>query len=270
MVGVSHECDHPPEARELPCVTRPTLELYGLAGGEIEDRVAAAAASGRPLYELDLVQIRDLAPDLVVAQDVCRVCAVPAEQVLDRVGEARIARQHPHTLEDVLREIAELAALCDADAEPLLGSLRRRIAAASAARQGQRPVRGVFLEWLDPPYPAGHWTPDLLRLAGIDDPLARPGAPSRAVAWEAVEAIRPELLLVAPCGFGLERAREEAERQAARLEAVGASRIAVFDGSGYFNRPGPRLVHSLEMLVREAASIMPPAVERGNTGWRDG
>jgi len=110
-------------------------------------------------------------------------------------------------------------------------------------------VRGVFLEWLDPPYPAGHWTPDLLALAGIDDPLARRGLPSRAGSWEEVAAARPELLILAPCGFGRERAEIEAARVQADIERVGAARVAVLDGSAYFNRPGPRLVDSLELLV---------------------
>jgi iron complex transport system substrate-binding protein len=238
-------------------VTRPTLDLDGLDGGEVEASVAAAAASGRALYEVDLARIKELAPDLVVAQDVCRVCAVPAQQLLGQLDQVRVVRQHPHSLEQVLEETTELAAACGVDAEPLVGHLRRRIAAALSAGSGRKPVRGVFLEWLDPPYPAGHWTPDLLRLAGIEDPLARPGRPSQAIGWEQVEAARPELLLLAPCGFDLARARAEAQRQAAQLSAVGAARVAVFDGSSYFNRPGPRLIESLEVLVREAASIMP-------------
>jgi iron complex transport system substrate-binding protein len=257
VVGVTHECDHPAAARTLPRVTRPTLDLDGLDGGVIDARVTAAAASGRALYEVDLALLRELAPDLVVAQDVCRVCAVPAEQLLGELEGVSVLRQHPHSLAQVLEEMVELAAACGVDAEPLVGDLRRRIAAAASARSGCKPVRGVFLEWLEPPYPAGHWTPDLLRLAGIDDPLARPGLPSLATDWERVEAVRPELLLVAPCGFDLERARAEAERLAVRLSAVGSARIAVLDGSSYFNRPGPRLVESLEVLVREAASIMP-------------
>jgi iron complex transport system substrate-binding protein len=257
VVGVTHECDHPAEARALPSVTRPTLDLAGLDGGEVEARVAAAAVSGQHLYEVDMALLRRLAADLVVAQDLCRVCAVPAEQVLPELDGARVVRQHPHSLEDVLGGMAELASACGVDAEPLVGGLRARIAAAASRASRRRTVRGVFLEWLDPPYPAGHWTPDLLGLACIEDPLARPGRPSQAIDWDTVKAARPELVLVAPCGFDLEQARKEADRQAAQLSALGAAGIAVFDGSRYFNRPGPRLVESLEMLVGEAASIMP-------------
>ena len=269
VVGVTHECDHPAAARELPRVTRPLLDLHGLDGAGIEAAVAEAAAAGRPLYEVDGARIRQLRPDLVVAQDVCRVCAVPAEQALVELPGVRVLRQHPHTLADVLDGMAELARVCGVEESGLLQRLRQRIDSAAAAAAARPRVRGVFLEWLDPPYPAGHWTPDLLRLAGIDDPLARPGRPSAPVGWEAVAAARPELLLLAPCGFDLDRARGEAERRSRALEAVGARRMAVFDGSSFFNRPGPRLVRSLEMLCEEAASIM-PAVEGRSTGWRDG
>jgi iron complex transport system substrate-binding protein len=110
-------------------------------------------------------------------------------------------------------------------------------------------VRGVFLEWLDPPYRAGHWTPDLLALAGIDDPLARPGVPSVALSWNDVKAAQPELLILAPCGFNLSRAKEETEIVQSDIDAVGAQSVVVLDGSAYFNRPGPRLVDSLELLV---------------------
>ena len=110
-------------------------------------------------------------------------------------------------------------------------------------------VRGVFLEWLDPPYRAGHWTPDLLALAGIEDPLARPGIPSVAMQWSDVATARPDLLILAPCGFDLARARVEAECMKDSIASVGPDRVVVLDGSAYFNRPGPRLVDSLELLV---------------------
>ncbi|HEY4025199.1 MAG TPA: ABC transporter substrate-binding protein [Candidatus Dormibacteraeota bacterium] len=248
VAGVTHECDHPPAARGLPRVTRSNLDLEGLDGGGIDASVGSALAEGRPLYSVDLEAIRVLEPDLVVAQDVCDVCAVSADDV--RLPGIRVLRQHPHSLEDVLRDMAELASACGVDGGPLLAGLRRRIAAASAA--GPR-VRGVFLEWLDPPFPAGHWTADLLRLAGIEDPLATAGRPSAPVTWDAVREAAPEILLVAPCGLDEVSARREVERMGERIAGCGARRIAVFDGSAYFNRPGPRLVDSLELLVREVA-----------------
>jgi len=249
VVAVTHECDFPPEAARRPIVTRSSLALAGRDSGAIEVAVAQAAAEGRSLYEVDTEAIRELEPELVVTQDVCRVCAVPSSQVEGELPGVRIIRQHPHSLEEVLADIAELAAAAGADAKPLLSSLRARLERAAAEATRRPRVRGVFLEWIDPPYPAGHWTPDLLDLAGIDDPLARAGVPSRAGSWDEVAAARPELLVLAPCGFDRQRAQQEADRVQPQIERVGAQRVVVLDGSAYFNRPGPRLVDSLEVLV---------------------
>lgn len=254
LVAVTHECDYPPEAAELPVVTRSTFDFAQRSSAEIEEAVAIAARDGASLYEVDTPAIRQLRPDLVVAQDVCRVCAVPASQVMDDLSPIPVLRQHPHTLDDVLLDIEALAAACDHDPTTLMASLRDRIAAARHRAEVLPPVRGVFLEWLDPPYPAGHWTPDILRIAGVEDPLARRGTPSSAVDWEAVEAARPEVLILAPCGWNLERARREVAAVRAHIDRVGAARQVVMDGSAYFNRPGPRLVDSLEMLVENLAT----------------
>ncbi len=243
VVAVTHECDFPPEAASRPIVTRSTLDLAGRSSAHIEQQVAMAAERGA------------LEPDLVVAQDVCRVCAVTAAQVADELAPIPVLRQHPHTLEDVLGDIEELARACGADATPLMTSLRSRLDAACRDAASLPRARGVFLEWLDPPYPAGHWTPDLLRLAGIDDPLARPGRPSSALDWPAVRQAEPELLVLAPCGWSLERAQQEADALRDSVESAGARSVLVLDGSAYFNRPGPRLVDSLEVLVRGRRQI---------------
>jgi iron complex transport system substrate-binding protein len=249
VVAVTHECDYPPEAALLPIVTRSTLHLSSKESAAIDAEVSLAAMEGRSLYSVDTGAILALEPDLVVAQDICDVCAIPADQVAHDLAGIPMIRQHPHSLADVLSDIEELAQACGADAARLMGSLRSRIAAASQKARSLPGVRGVFLEWIDPPYRAGHWTPDLLALAGIDDPLARPGIPSVAMDWSDVAAARPELLILAPCGFNLPRARAEAEVARASIEAVRAARVVVLDGSAYFNRPGPRLVDSLELLV---------------------
>ncbi len=246
LVAVTHECDFPPEAAALPIVTRSTLRLHDRDSAGIEVAVAEAAVTGRSLYFVDTQAIQDLEPDLVIAQDVCRVCAVSADQVAVDLEGIRMIRQHPHSLHDVLADIVSLAAACGADATPLMRRLNARL---DSAAQRSPPVRGVFLEWLDPPYPAGHWTPDLLALAGIEDPLARPGAPSVAISWADVAEARPELLVLAPCGFNQQRAQVEAALVRADIDSVGASHVVVLDGSAYFNRPGPRLVDSLELLV---------------------
>lgn len=249
LVAVTHECDYPPEAASLPVVTRPNFDLKDSDSAGIEVAVMAAAAAGRSLYTVDTPAIRALEPDLVVAQDVCRVCAVSADQVAVDLDGIPIIRQHPHSLKDVLADIEELAIACGADAAPLIGSLQTRIDAASRVARRSPAVRGVFLEWLDPPYPAGHWTPDLLALAGIEDPLCRPGLPSSPVSWEDVATARPQLLILAPCGFNRARAEKEAELVRVQVDSAGANRVVVLDGSAYFNRPGPRLVDSLELLV---------------------
>jgi iron complex transport system substrate-binding protein len=252
LVAVTHECDYPPEAASLPVVTRSTLALEQEQSAGIEAAVALAAKEGRSLYEVDTDVIRRLSPDLVVAQDICDVCAIPADQVAGDLSGIPMIRQHPHSFEDVLSDIEELARACGADSRPLMAGLRRRIEAAKQ-RAAERPrLRGVFLEWIDPPYPAGHWTPDLLALAGIDDPLARPGVPSVAHSWDDVRAARPELLILSPCGFDRDRAVNEAGAVQWQIDSVGAKKVVVLDGSAYFNRPGPRLVDSLELLVESS------------------
>jgi len=249
VVAVTHECDFPPEARSLPIVTHSTLRLEEQDSAGIEAAVSLAATEGRSLYFVETEAIRALEPDLVVAQDVCRVCAVPADQVAADLEGIDIIRQHPHSLDEVLADIEELAAACGADSEPLMASLRARIDTASQTARRLASVRGVFLEWIDPPYRAGHWTPDLLALACIEDALARPGVPSVPVSWAEVAGAHPELLILAPCGFTQDRAEAEAELVRTEIDAVGAARVAILDGSAYFNRPGPRLVDSLELLV---------------------
>ena len=252
LVAVTHECDYPPEARSLPIVTRSTLQLEARNSAGIEVAVWAAATAGQSLYAVDTDAIRALEPDLVIAQDVCRVCAVSADQVVQDLVGIRLIRQHPHSLEDVFADIEELAEACSVDPRPLVHSLRGRMQKVVEATARRPRVRGVFLEWLDPPYPAGHWTPDLIELAGIDDPVARAGLPSIPIRWEDVAAAQPQLLVLAPCGFDKERAVREAEAIAPLIESTGAGRVVVFDGSAYFNRPGPRLIDSLELLAQAA------------------
>ena len=250
VVGVTHECDWPPEAARLPRVTRSNLALDGLDGGGIEVAVNTAAARGEPLYGIDTDAIRALRPDLVISQDVCHVCAVPGDQVASELGGLPMLRQHPHSLEDVFRDIEALGAACGLRRTTLADRLRARVEAVRAATSGQARVAGVFLEWLDPPYRAGHWTPDLLQAAGIDDPFGSHGVPSVPITWEQVRAATPEVLILAPCGFDEARARAEAGRMASVIAPVGARRVIVFDGSAYFNRPGPRLADSAELLAR--------------------
>jgi iron complex transport system substrate-binding protein len=262
VVAVTHECDYPPEAASLPIVTRSTLPLEGRDSAAIDVAVWAAATAGQSLYAVDTDAVRAFEPDLVIAQDVCRVCAVSADQVVSDLVGIRLIRQHPHSLEDVLADIEELAAECGVDPGHLVRGLRERIEKVAEAAAKRPRLRGVFLEWLDPPYPAGHWTPDLLALAGIDDPLARPGLPSVAIRWDDVVEARPDLLIIAPCGFGKDRAEREAAAVSPLIESTGAGRVVVFDGSAYFNRPGPRLIDSLELLAQAAGESPDASLDR--------
>src|SRR5258708_18141121 len=173
LVAVTHECDYPPQAASLPVVTRSTLDLGGRAGADIDAAVALAAREGRSLYEVNTDAILRLDPHLVVAQDICDVCAIPADQVAGDLAGVRMIRQHPHTLAEVLGDIDELADACGVDSRPLMSLLRRRIEAASLEAAELPRVRGVFLAWTEPPSPAGHWSPDLLSLARITLRLSR-------------------------------------------------------------------------------------------------
>jgi iron complex transport system substrate-binding protein len=254
VVAVTHACDYPPEVEALPRVTRPLIPIgMGLDGGRIDELVSGAASRGEPLYDVDYDLIRELEPDLVVAQDVCEVCAAPGDRVDRALPDIPVLNQHPHSLDDALASIRELADACSAGfaGSLLLESIRGRLDAVAAAAAGRARVRGVFLEWLDPPYPAGHWTPDIVDLAGIDDPLGRAGRPSVALSWQQVAAAAPEVLILAPCGMTAPEAEREAERMRGQVATSGATRVVVLDGSSYFSRPGPRLADSAELLAAE-------------------
>jgi iron complex transport system substrate-binding protein len=252
VVGVTHACDFPEAALELPRVTRPLIPIgLGLDGGRIDEIVSGAAARSEPIYQIDFDLIRELEPDLIVAQDVCDVCAVPGDRVERGLPDIAVLRQHPHTLDDVLATVGELAAAVAAGfaGTLLVDSIRGRLEAVREAAADRPRIRGVFLEWLDPPYPAGHWTPDLVEIAGIDDPLARSGRPSVALSWQQVTAAAPELLVLAPCGMAEVEAEQEAARMRAQIDSTGAADVVVLDGSAYFSRPGPRLAESVERLT---------------------
>lgn len=258
VVGVSHECDFPDGARKLPRLTRSILALDGLNGGEIDRRVTGAAELGGALYEVDLDRLRELDPDLVITQDVCEVCAVPGRLLEGSVGRARIIRQHPHRLADVIEGIGQLAEAAGVAASNLPGLLTARIDAVRARARLRPKVRMVFLEWLDPPYPAGHWTPDIIEAAGGDDPLATPGRPSVATTWDRVREARPDMLVVAPCGMNQRAAESEAHRLEPETQACGAGRVVILNGSAFFNRPGPRLADSVEILAAEIHRVRAP------------
>lgn len=261
VVAVSHECDYPPEARQRPAVTRSPLHGHDLSSREIDARTREVLQTGGTLYYLDTERLQALQPDLVLTQELCAVCAVAQAEVRRAVRTLatapRVLSLEPNTLSDVLETIRAVGAATgrEAAAAALVAALQARIARveATAATVPERPT--VFcLEWTDPPWVAGHWVPELVRLAGGEPVLGRAGEPSTPVAWEAVVAAAPAVVVLMPCGYDL--ARTLAERPVVEalpgweaLPAVRAGRVYAVDGSSYFNRPGPRLVDGLELLA---------------------
>lgn len=254
VAAVTHECDYPPDALNLPKVTRDVIGP-GLPPAEIDAAVRALTEEGRSIYELDEEGLRRLRPDLIVTQALCSVCAVSADDVRAIAAgmdpEPKIVSLDPHTLGEVLGDVRTLAQATDRkDAGvDVVNAAAARIDRVKLAVRGAEPVSVAFLEWLDPVFVGGHWVPQLIEFAGGIDLLGLPGEPSEQRSWEQVAAARPQVVIVAPCGYDAERAAQEAAAYRAQLEALGAERIVCGDGSAWFSRPGPRLVDGLEWLA---------------------
>ena len=253
VAAVTHECDYPADALNLPKVTRDVIGP-GLAPDEIDRAVRALTEQGRSIYELDEHELRSLQPDLIVTQALCSVCAVSVDDVraiaerMDPVPS--IVSLDPHTLGEVLGDVRTLAQATDskdAGVDLVRDAAERIDRVRLATRAADRP-RVALLEWLDPVYVGGHWVPQLIEYAGGDDVLGLPGEPSEQRSWEEVAAMRPQVIVVAPCGYDVERAYEEAITYADELEELGAEKIVVADAAAWFSRPGPRLVDGLEWL----------------------
>jgi len=259
LVGVTHECDHPPCVRELPRVTR-TLIPTDAASATIDALVRDRLRTQRALYTLDLPVLEALRPDLIVTQALCDVCAVAEAEVQAAAcalpGRPRVANLEPTTLGEVLASLGTVAEAAGVPerATAVLADLTARIDRVRE-RVADRPrPRVVLLEWIDPPFSCGHWSPELVALAGGQEVLSRPGQRSRTLTWDEVVAARPDVLVIACCGYTIERTREdlpilEGRPGWADLPCVQSKRVHVVDGSAYFSRPGPRLVDSLEILA---------------------
>ena len=253
VTAVTHECDHPREALELPKVTRDVIGP-GLPPAEIDRAVRELTEQGRAIYELDEEALRRAQPDLIVTQALCAVCAVSYEDVktvaerLDPVPE--VISLDPHTLGEVLGDVRTLAQATDSkDAGvDLVQDAASRIDRVRLAVRDAEPVRVAAIEWLDPVFVAGHWTPQLIEYAGGVDVLGLPGEHSEVRGWEEVAAARPEVVVVMPCGYDAGRALEEARAFEDELRALGAERVVAVDAAAYFSRPGPRLIEGLELL----------------------
>jgi len=254
VVAVTHECDYPPDALELERVTCDVLPA-GLSAAEIDTAVRERTLRGEAIYELDRVALAALEPDLIVTQALCPVCAVSYEEVSDLARELpsrpRVLSLDPHTLGEALgdvRTVAEATGRRDRGVE-LVGAAAARIDRVRLAVRARSRPRVAALEWLDPVYVAGHWTPQLIELAGGEDVLGLPGEPSQTVSWAQVAAAAPEVVVVMPCGYDASRALAEATTHASELAELGAARIVAVNASAYFSRPGPRLIDGLELLA---------------------
>lgn len=259
VVGVSHECDFPPEARSRPVLTGSALRP-GLSASEVDAAVSTQVGSGFSLYTLDDDRITELAPDLIVTQELCPVCAVSTAQVGGALAPLSICPEvvslDPQRLGDVLADIRRLGALTgkDEEAEALLAGLELRLDRVRARVAGLPRPTVLALEWLDPPFAGGHWVPEMIEAAGGRDAVGTPGGRSPRLTWEEVAVADADLIVVMPCGFDEEGARAQVATIAGRpewrsLRAVREGRIHPVDANGHFSRPGPRLVDGIEELA---------------------
>jgi len=255
LVGVSHECDYPPAVRVLPRVTRTSVDT-SQPSGAIDRAMARAKANGVVPIRIDDDALRRLVPDLILGQSVCEVCAVGEGELaraiatLDR--KPRVVTLHAHTLDGVFADIRRVGEALDlaGEAEEVVAGMRYRLhrVAASYASVPLRP-RVLVVEWLDPPYVAGHWVPELVAAAGGQDVGAAPGEPSMRRTWRELAALAPDVVVVAPCGFDVPRAQREYETVIDRdARVLFGRRVEFLDGNAYTSRPGPRLADAAELL----------------------
>jgi iron complex transport system substrate-binding protein len=267
LVGISHECDYPPSVRSVPIMVEPMIPPHGLVSADIDRQVSQLVASGQRLYRLKDNLLRQAQPDLILSQDLCHVCAVTPDQLHDALcsmpRQPTVLTLNPSAVHDVIDDVVRIgdAANRSTEGHRLAAHLRDRLEAVHARVQriAHRP-RVVCIEWLSPLYAAGHWVPEMVQLAGGQDVLAQPGSPSRVVTWNEVLAAAPDVLIVMPCGFSVERTQEELFQL---MQQPGQWRLSpdleqhtfLVDAASYFSRPGPRLIDGVELL----AAILHPS-----------
>jgi iron complex transport system substrate-binding protein len=260
VVGVSHACDYPEGVRDKPCVSRPRFDPAGLTGAALDAAVRQALRQHGSVYEIDTAALHALAPDLVLTQGICDVCAVPERDARASAAELRtdatVLALDAHDLAAIRAGIVSVGTAAGArpEAEACVARLDRRMAAVRARVGGRAAPRVLALEWLDPPYVPGHWVPELVTQAGGRLVAGVAGQPSRTAAWPDLAGLDPDVLVVMPCGMGLTEARQEADRADASLRAVAARAVAggrayVVDASSYFSRSGPRVADGVELLA---------------------
>ncbi len=259
LVGVTFECDEPPAARTEKAIIVGGRDTKGMAPAEIDAYVKSQLAAGADLYTLHADALAGLQPELILTQDLCRVCALPTGQVEDALGylgcQADVISLDPHSLDDVLDSIVTVGDRTGVRerAEALVSDLRDRLARVRAAVAGRPRPSVALIEWVDPPFNAGHWIPDLITAAGGQPVAARPGIPSVQTTWEAIAGAGPDLVIVSPCGYHLDGAAEQAD---AVVKALPGVPVWAIDADGIIVRPGPRVVDGVEAI----ASILHPDV----------
>jgi iron complex transport system substrate-binding protein len=266
LVGVTHECDYPIGVEKLPRVTSSKIDGHDMTSAEIDAAIAEHLTDSGSIYALDAKLLDELAPDLIITQGLCKVCAVSMDLVREAAAglknEPEVLSLNPTSLRGVLEDAVRIGEALDRGTETRakVAALEKRLARVEeAVAELPRPRIGC-IEWLDPPFSAGHWVPEMVRIAGGEDIFAKPGEPSARLAWEELFEAAPEVLVLMPCGFDVQRTVEEARRVLPRLPgwnelpAVGEGRVWAVDANSYFSRPAPRLVDGVEIL----ASIMHP------------
>ena len=258
VVGVTHECDYPPEVRSLPILTKCVFDSERMSQEEIDSEVKRLAETGESLYRIDDSLLAELNPDLIVTQDLCHVCAITPREVDRAVAELQkkpeVVLLSPKVLEDVFTDMDSVAKVAQIDGRNIIDKLQGRVRRiAPAALLSNRPKVGC-LEWLEPLWRTGHWIPGMVQLAGAEEVLAEIGKPSRPLKWEELLAADPDILIIMPCGYNLSRAREELLRVREvypwqDLQAYQKQNIFIVDANSYFSRSGPRLVDGLEMFA---------------------
>ncbi|HWH24196.1 MAG TPA: cobalamin-binding protein, partial [Candidatus Limnocylindria bacterium] len=265
LVGRTHECDYPPEVADVPVITADSMPIAGAASRHIHQLVSDSVHAGSSIYRLDAEALAAARPDLILTQELCEVCAVSYREVMQAVRSvesgATVVSLEPTSIEGIFNTISTIGAMAAAEDEAvgLLEILRERLASIEnrvLERQlaGVSPRRVVCLEWLDPPFAAGHWVPEQVRRAGGWELLGREGERSAQTTWEQLREVDPEQILLMPCGFDAERAAAEWEQLdkpawMAGMRAVEEGEIFALDGSAYFSRPGPRVIDGIALLA---------------------
>jgi len=261
LMGITHECDYPPEATTKPIVVRNVLPIETMSQREIDTAVTARLRDGLSLYQVDEALVQGIAPDLILTQDLCQVCAPSGNEVTQLLKslspKPQILWLTPKSLDQIFDNVRELGGATDrlSEAEALIAAGRAKLEKIEVATRALCDRPRVFcMEWVDPIYCSGHWVPEMVRIAGGRDELGREGADSVRIAWDDVLRWAPEVLIVMPCGLHMEKAVEQAERLIAYpgwsgLPAVRNDRVYAVDANSYFARPGPRVVEGTELLA---------------------